>query len=464
MFVRVSELSSTDTENTSTTIHAETKSVDAVTLKLAEFKLKSSEMHEVNLVRVSGLDKCYRNNNNELSPTNHNAAARLLSEAIALDFSIASGIPFKSTEQSGDIKKEEKKKKLELEETHKHGRMESKGEEKIQGVGTCDLNEVKLAYGPCKDGTWRDITKLALVAFMLATETTKNKMCLYISKTASFNALFTDVNEGVFKQVQLFVANKIMNKLEETRTDDEWVILEHVYVHDTVLRALVGCTPINLSLLRKMSETKVDSSSSSSSSVNGGDGDGSVASHNSKTSESKDTPITPSVYPLSGDLPLSPSSSSSSSSSSNSPSSSKCPPSTTVDIKELPDFITVPCTEERKLKSKRPTAKEISEEADLLPEMEIHETRYKVGKRQLDTGQTELHIECPHCGTRQIVLLTDLNCKVFRCIDGLRNKQVYNPHMPKAEHMRIVDANLIFSGCGRPFTCDGTHVWKCAYR
>ena len=60
-----------------------------------------------------------------------------------------------------------------------------------------------------------------------------------------------------------------------------------------------------------------------------------------------------------------------------------------------------------------------------------------------------LFFNCPHCSQEILVILKELNCKIFRC--GIRkdNYKQIDPHLSKNECDKLVSLGLIF-GCSRP--------------
>ena len=66
---------------------------------------------------------------------------------------------------------------------------------------------------------------------------------------------------------------------------------------------------------------------------------------------------------------------------------------------------------------------------------------------------------CPHC--LELVLIAELNCKIFRHGIIISNRQQMNPHETKEVCDYFVANNMIY-GCGKPFCIinaeDGTFV------
>jgi hypothetical protein len=59
-----------------------------------------------------------------------------------------------------------------------------------------------------------------------------------------------------------------------------------------------------------------------------------------------------------------------------------------------------------------------------------------------------LIVICPHC--QELVLIEQLNCRIFRHAIFKSNGQQINPHAPKIECDQLVKENKVY-GCGKPF-------------
>jgi hypothetical protein len=68
-------------------------------------------------------------------------------------------------------------------------------------------------------------------------------------------------------------------------------------------------------------------------------------------------------------------------------------------------------------------------------------------------------VECPHC--HLLVVITELNCAIFRHAILRTTYEQIDPHLSRAECEDLISQNKIF-GCGKPFrvvngiaeTCD----------
>ena len=75
--------------------------------------------------------------------------------------------------------------------------------------------------------------------------------------------------------------------------------------------------------------------------------------------------------------------------------------------------------------------------------------------------EKELIINCPHCD--QLILIIELNCRIFRCGILKSNGEQINPHSNKNICDDLSTNNLIY-GCGKPFRIDGNNnVLICEY-
>jgi len=71
---------------------------------------------------------------------------------------------------------------------------------------------------------------------------------------------------------------------------------------------------------------------------------------------------------------------------------------------------------------------------------------------------TDLIIVCPHC--QELVLIEQLNCKIFRHAMFKTTGQQIDPHSPKEVCDELVNENKVY-GCGKPFLIieeDGKYV------
>ncbi len=82
----------------------------------------------------------------------------------------------------------------------------------------------------------------------------------------------------------------------------------------------------------------------------------------------------------------------------------------------------------------------------------------------MSNEKVELVIICPHC--QDLVLIEQLNCKIFRHAILKTTGEQINPHASKLECDYYVTNNLIY-GCGKPFRIvinDNTFIpVKCDY-
>ena len=63
----------------------------------------------------------------------------------------------------------------------------------------------------------------------------------------------------------------------------------------------------------------------------------------------------------------------------------------------------------------------------------------------------ELIINCPHC--KQLIIIEQLNCRIFRCGIYKSSGEQINPHLNKIICDELSSNNLIY-GCGKPFKID----------
>ena len=71
---------------------------------------------------------------------------------------------------------------------------------------------------------------------------------------------------------------------------------------------------------------------------------------------------------------------------------------------------------------------------------------------------TDLIIVCPHC--QELVLIEQLNCKIFRHAMFKTTGQQIDPHSPKEVCDELVNENKVY-GCGKPFLIieeDGNYI------
>ena len=66
----------------------------------------------------------------------------------------------------------------------------------------------------------------------------------------------------------------------------------------------------------------------------------------------------------------------------------------------------------------------------------------------------ELIINCPHCD--QLIIIVELNCRIFRCGVLKLNGEQINPHSNKNICDDLTVNNLIY-GCGKPFLIDANN-------
>lgn len=69
---------------------------------------------------------------------------------------------------------------------------------------------------------------------------------------------------------------------------------------------------------------------------------------------------------------------------------------------------------------------------------------------------------CPHCNIEIVVIKNELNCRIFRCGEYLKNGEPIPPHAPKIMCDKLKADNLI-NGCGKPFIFKENVVETCDY-
>jgi hypothetical protein len=57
-------------------------------------------------------------------------------------------------------------------------------------------------------------------------------------------------------------------------------------------------------------------------------------------------------------------------------------------------------------------------------------------------------VECPYCNVS--IVITKLNCSIFRCGILKKNNKQINPHLSKTDCDDLAEKNLIY-GCAKPF-------------
>jgi hypothetical protein len=60
----------------------------------------------------------------------------------------------------------------------------------------------------------------------------------------------------------------------------------------------------------------------------------------------------------------------------------------------------------------------------------------------------EFEVECPHC--KEIIIIEQINCGIFRHGVFKNNLSQINPHLPKVDCDALKIQDLIY-GCGKPF-------------
>jgi hypothetical protein len=75
-------------------------------------------------------------------------------------------------------------------------------------------------------------------------------------------------------------------------------------------------------------------------------------------------------------------------------------------------------------------------------------------------------IICPYCSINIIVMKNELNCRIFRCGQYIKNGAQIPPHLAKNQCDDLVQRKLIY-GCSKPFRLDGStndlYAVKCGY-
>jgi len=69
-------------------------------------------------------------------------------------------------------------------------------------------------------------------------------------------------------------------------------------------------------------------------------------------------------------------------------------------------------------------------------------------QRKILEKNINIVVTCPHCNN--LILIEQLNCKIFRHGTLKTNNTQINPHSSKAECDYYINNNLIY-GCGKPF-------------
>ena len=59
-------------------------------------------------------------------------------------------------------------------------------------------------------------------------------------------------------------------------------------------------------------------------------------------------------------------------------------------------------------------------------------------------------VNCPHCEEPILIMLNELNCKIFRHGIYKHNHKQIDPHLPKVACDELKKKDLIY-GCGKPF-------------
>ena len=84
--------------------------------------------------------------------------------------------------------------------------------------------------------------------------------------------------------------------------------------------------------------------------------------------------------------------------------------------------------------------------------------KHTVSSGNKEKKMSSVIVDCPNCG--QSVIITKLNCKIFRhAILKDTGKQI-NPHTGKNQCEKLLKKNKIY-GCGKPFkinVVDGTYI------
>jgi len=63
-------------------------------------------------------------------------------------------------------------------------------------------------------------------------------------------------------------------------------------------------------------------------------------------------------------------------------------------------------------------------------------------------SSTSFVITCPHCSN--LMLIVELNCKIFRHAALKSNGEQINPHASKEDCEKLIEDDAIY-GCGKPF-------------
>lgn len=78
----------------------------------------------------------------------------------------------------------------------------------------------------------------------------------------------------------------------------------------------------------------------------------------------------------------------------------------------------------------------------------------------------KLIFKCPHCNDFVLVIIKEINCRIFRHGIYKSNMKQVNPHAPKTECDSLVERKLVY-GCCKPFRLiphgDEFTVEKCEY-
>jgi len=75
--------------------------------------------------------------------------------------------------------------------------------------------------------------------------------------------------------------------------------------------------------------------------------------------------------------------------------------------------------------------------------------------------QEELIINCPHCN--ELVIIEQMNCRIFRHGVYKNNNEQINPHLNKQSCDELFLTNKIY-GCGKPFFINNLlKAEKCEY-
>jgi hypothetical protein len=71
-----------------------------------------------------------------------------------------------------------------------------------------------------------------------------------------------------------------------------------------------------------------------------------------------------------------------------------------------------------------------------------------------------MNVTCPHCNGE--IIITELNCGIFRhCLFKDTGKQL-NPHSSKEICDLVIKENLVY-GCAKPFKINNGIIEKCDY-